>query len=155
MSFACTRMSSVCHLYLLVYHPYVTPMYSYVIRMLLVCGFTMNHTFYISTYSLENIYGNRWAVLLQNVTLAVLLQYLEIFLSIPPSNTFRYALLPLHPDLYSKFFCFLGYFPSPQFLFTIPDKIFGTRWRNPVKLDRKRRVWYLILRVFLTAIAKV
>ena len=31
---------------------------------------------------------------------------------------------------------------------TIPDKIFGTKWSNPVKLDRKRKVWYLFLRVF-------
>ena len=31
---------------------------------------------------------------------------------------------------------------------TIPDKIFGTKWRNPVKLDRKRKDWYPFLRVF-------
>ena len=31
---------------------------------------------------------------------------------------------------------------------TIPDKIFGTKWSNPVNLDRKRKVWYLFLRVF-------
>ena len=31
---------------------------------------------------------------------------------------------------------------------TIPDKIFGTKWSNPVKLDRKRKVWHLFLRVF-------
>ena len=31
---------------------------------------------------------------------------------------------------------------------TIPNKIFGTKWRTPVKLDRKRKVWYLFLRVF-------
>ena len=37
MSLVCTRMSSVCHSYALVCHPYV-------IRMLLVCGFTMNHS---------------------------------------------------------------------------------------------------------------
>ena len=30
---------------------------------------------------------------------------------------------------------------------TIPDKILGTKWSNPVKLDRKRKVWYLFLRV--------
>ena len=24
---------------------------------------------------------------------------------------------------------------------TIPDKIFGTKWSPPVKLDRKRKVW--------------
>ena len=29
---------------------------------------------------------------------------------------------------------------------TIPDKILGTKWSNPVKLDRKRKVWYLFLR---------
>ena len=42
MSLVCTRMSSVSHSYVLEYHPYVTRMYSYVIRMSLVCGFTMN-----------------------------------------------------------------------------------------------------------------
>ena len=31
---------------------------------------------------------------------------------------------------------------------TIPDKIFGTKLSNPVKLDRKRKVWYLFLHVF-------
>ena len=31
---------------------------------------------------------------------------------------------------------------------TIPDKIFGTKWSNPVKLDRKRNVRYQFLRVF-------
>ena len=31
---------------------------------------------------------------------------------------------------------------------TIPDKMFETKWSNPVKLDRKRKVWYLFLRVF-------
>ena len=30
----------------------------------------------------------------------------------------------------------------------IPDKIFGIKWSNLVKLDRKRKVWYLFLRVF-------
>ena len=35
----------------------------------------------------------------------------------------------------------------------MPDKIFGTKWRNTVKLDRKRKVWYLFLRVSI-AIAK-
>ena len=73
MSLVCTRMSSVCHSYVLVCHPYVTSiwyiirmslvydissachsyvlmchlyvirLYSYVIRMSLVCGFTRNH----------------------------------------------------------------------------------------------------------------
>ena len=31
---------------------------------------------------------------------------------------------------------------------TIPEKIFGTKWSNPVKRDRKRKVWYLFLRAF-------
>ena len=31
---------------------------------------------------------------------------------------------------------------------TIQDKIFGTKWSNPVKLDRNRKVWYLFLRAF-------
>ena len=31
---------------------------------------------------------------------------------------------------------------------TIPDKIFGTKWSNSVKLDRKKKVWYLFLRAF-------
>ena len=31
---------------------------------------------------------------------------------------------------------------------TIPDKIFETKWSNPVKLDRKRKVWYAFLRIF-------
>ena len=31
---------------------------------------------------------------------------------------------------------------------TIPDKIFGTKSNNPVKLDRRRKVWYLFLCVF-------
>ena len=39
MSLVCTRMSSVRHLYVLVRHPYVTCIYSYVTRMSLVCGF--------------------------------------------------------------------------------------------------------------------
>ena len=29
-----------------------------------------------------------------------------------------------------------------------PDKIFETKWRDPVKLDRKRKVCYLFLRLF-------
>ena len=37
MSLVCTRMSSVCHSYVLVYNPYVTRMYSHVIRMSIVC----------------------------------------------------------------------------------------------------------------------
>ena len=35
-------MAFVCHSYVLVYHPYVTRMYSCVIHMSLVTGFTMN-----------------------------------------------------------------------------------------------------------------
>ena len=30
---------------------------------------------------------------------------------------------------------------------TIPGKIFGAKWSNPVKLYRRRKVWYLFLRV--------
>ena len=36
-SLVCTRISSVCHLYVLVCNPYVTRMYSHVIRMSIVC----------------------------------------------------------------------------------------------------------------------
>ena len=38
---------------------------------------------------------------------------------------------------------------------TIPDKIFGTKCINLVKLDKKIKVWYLFLRVFLDVIGKV
>ena len=31
---------------------------------------------------------------------------------------------------------------------TIPDKIFGTKWSNAAKLERKRKVWYVFLCVF-------
>ena len=31
---------------------------------------------------------------------------------------------------------------------TILVKIFGTKWGNPVKLERKRKVWSLFLRIF-------
>ena len=31
---------------------------------------------------------------------------------------------------------------------TILDKIFGTKWSNPVKMERERKLWYLFLRVF-------
>ena len=31
---------------------------------------------------------------------------------------------------------------------TIADEIYGTKRINPVKLDMKRKVWYLFLRVF-------
>ena len=37
----------------------------------------------------------------------------------------------------------------------IPDKIFGTKWSNPVKLDKRRKVCYLFYACFLTAIGKV
>ena len=30
----------------------------------------------------------------------------------------------------------------------ILEKIFGTKWSDSVKLDRKRKVWYQFLRVF-------
>ena len=38
---------------------------------------------------------------------------------------------------------------------TIPNKIIGTKWSNPVKLDTKRKVWYLFFREFLTATLEV
>ena len=38
MSSVCTRMWPVCHSYVLVYHPYVTRMYSYVTDMSLACA---------------------------------------------------------------------------------------------------------------------
>ena len=44
------------------------------------------------------------------------------------------------------------------FVFTvtiITDKIFGIKESNGLKLDRTRKVEYLLLGVFLTAIAKV
>ena len=37
MSLVCTGILSVCHSYVLVYHPYLTRMCSYIIRMSLVC----------------------------------------------------------------------------------------------------------------------
>ena len=37
MSLVCSRMSSLCHSYVFVCHPFVTRMYSYVILLLLVC----------------------------------------------------------------------------------------------------------------------
>ena len=42
ISLACVLMSPVSHSYVLVCHPYIICMYSYVIRLSLVCGFTMN-----------------------------------------------------------------------------------------------------------------
>ena len=35
------------------------------------------------------------------------------------------------------------------------DKIFGTKYRNQVKLDRTRRGWYLLLRVFWLLLPKL
>ena len=37
----------------------------------------------------------------------------------------------------------------------VSDKIFGTKWRSLVKSDRTIKIRYLLLRGFLTAIAKV
>ena len=37
---------------------------------------------------------------------------------------------------------------------TILGKIFGAKWGNPVKLDRARKVWYLLLRVFWLLLPK-
>ena len=34
------------------------------------------------------------------------------------------------------------------FVQTMVEKIVGTKWSNPVKPDRKIKVWYLFLRVF-------
>ena len=38
--------------------------------------------------------------------------------------------------------------PKICFFQTIPDKTFGIKWSNPVKLDRQRKVWYVFLHVF-------
>ena len=48
-----TCMSSVCHLYVLVCHPYVTGMYSYVIRLSLVCTCMslVCHSYFTRMYS--------------------------------------------------------------------------------------------------------
>ena len=37
--------------------------------------------------------------------------------------------------------------PRKDKTFACSDNL-GTKWSNPVKLDRKRRVWCLLLRVF-------
>ena len=37
---------------------------------------------------------------------------------------------------------------------TIPDKIFGTKWSNPVKLDMEIKIWYVFLRVSSLLLAK-
>ena len=46
MPLVCTRMSLVCHSYVLECHQYVTRMHWYAIRMSLVCDFNMNPFFY-------------------------------------------------------------------------------------------------------------
>ena len=51
MSLACTRFLSVYYSYVLVCLPYVTRMYSYVIRMSFVCGFTVNLVYWISFHN--------------------------------------------------------------------------------------------------------
>ena len=38
---------------------------------------------------------------------------------------------------------------------TISDLIFATKWNNWVKLDKRRKFWYLLLRVFLIDTMKV
>ena len=47
---------------------------------------------------------------------------------------------------------FLGFFQL--WLATILDKIFGTKWSNQVKLDRKRKVCCVFLCVFSLLLAK-
>ena len=44
-------------------------------------------------------------------------------------------------------FTILLSFPIAVSLPTIPQTLFGTKWGNLVKLDKKRKVWYLLLRV--------
>ena len=67
-------------------------------------------------------------------------------------------------DLRKGLTLFFGYFQQDNYEIemlakrlgtTIPDKTFEIKWSNPVNLDRKRKVWYLFLRVFLTAVGKV
>ena len=51
----------------------------------------------------------------------------------------------------SKSWSWKGAGPSKDqnlFAQTIPDKICGTKWSNPVKLDRKRKFWDLFLHIF-------
>ena len=38
---------------------------------------------------------------------------------------------------------------------TIPDRVYGAKWRNWVKLERERKVWYPVFPCFLSAIAEV
>ena len=37
----------------------------------------------------------------------------------------------------------------------IPEKIFGPKLSNPVKLDRKRKIWLSVFACFSTAIGKI
>ena len=53
--------------------------------------------------------------------------------------------------------CFYFQLSSLQKYFfkaTILGKIFRTKWRNPVKLDRTTKVWYLLLRLFWLLLPK-
>ena len=59
MSLVCTCLSSVCHLYILIRHPYVTRMYSYVIRMSLVCSFATNQTNLVNGINVFMVSFNR------------------------------------------------------------------------------------------------
>ena len=45
-------------------------------------------------------------------------------------------------EIDNKWYTFNVYKPA------IPDKISGAIWKNPVKLDKKRKVWYQVLHVF-------
>ena len=76
----------------------------------------------------------------------------------------------IHKDhLYCKLFFTSKYFSSGNkhcfyfqlsslqkyfFKATILGKIFGTEWRNPVKLDRTRKFWHLLLHVFWLLLPK-
>ena len=54
MSLVCNCMPSICHSYVLIYHPYVTPVYFYVIDMSFVCRFINGiHLNYFSHISRE------------------------------------------------------------------------------------------------------
>ena len=61
---------------------------------------------------------------------------------------------------YESFLSKTMYFIQRQFqkhfssLSTIPDKIFWTKKRNLTKLDKARKVWYLLLRVFWLVLTK-
>ena len=76
------------------------------------------------------------------------------FLSCPSLQSFRIGSIAQNenPETLEIFksLKFLNFFV--KFKKTLPKilgKIFGTKWRNPVKLDRKRKVLYLLLRVVL------